>query len=149
VLSFCLLASVAAAEGQYSGTVESFGDGVLVVKTTKGGTGHWKVVPTTQISGSKSFRAGDWVSLEVEKSGHLISLTFEERPSARAGVIKKIQGKVLSVRSGNDVEDWNIMQTTLLSGLSVKDLTVGDAIGAKLYKNHNLAELHVTKSGAK
>jgi aspartate 1-decarboxylase len=56
---------------------------------------------------------------------------------------------VLSVHSGSKVENWNLMETTLLNGVAAADLQVGDEIGVKLYKNHNLAELRVIKSGVK
>jgi hypothetical protein len=56
---------------------------------------------------------------------------------------------VLSVHSGSDIENWNLKQTTILNGVSRADLQVGDEIGVKLYKNHNLAELRVIKSGVK
>ena len=147
LLSLTLAPSAARAEGQYYGTVESYGDGVLVVKTTKHSMGHWKVVPATQVSGS--IKPFDWVFVDLGGSGHIKELRFEERPTPHAGVIKEIKGKVLFVRSGNSVEEWNLAPTTLLSGVSESDLGVGDSIGVKLYKNHNLAQIRVVKKSAK
>ncbi len=147
VSSLSLAASVARADEHFYGTVESFGDGAVVLKTAKHSTGHWTIDAATTRTGS--IEAGDWVFVEVETSGHLKTLRFEERPTPHAGVIQKIHGQVLSVHSGSDIENWNLKQTTILNGVSREDLKVGDEIGVKLYKNHNLAELRIVKSGVK
>jgi hypothetical protein len=147
IVSCFLAASAARADENFYGTVESFGGGTVVVKTTKHSTGHWTIDATTQRTGS--IEAGDWVFVEVETSGHLKTLRFEERPTPHAGVIQKIHDQVLWVHSGSDIENWNLKQTTIMNGVSRADLQVGDEIGVKLYKNHNLAELRVIKSGVK
>jgi hypothetical protein len=147
ILSCFLAASAARADENFYGTVESFGGGTVVLKTTKHSTGHWTIDATTKRT--SSIEAGDWVFVEVETSGHLKTLRFEERPTPHAGVIQKIHDQVLSVHSGSDIENWNLKQTTILNGVSRADLQVGDEIGVKLYKNHNLAELRVIKSGVK
>jgi hypothetical protein len=147
IVSCFMVASVARADDHFYGTVEAFGDGNVVVKTTKHSTGHWKIDAATERTGS--IEVGDWVFVEVETSGHLKTLRFEERPTAHAGVIQKIHEKVLSVHSGSDIENWNLTETTILNGVARADLKVGDEIGVKLYKNHNLAELRVIKSGVK
>ena len=142
-----LPASVARVDEHYYGTVEGFGEGRVMVKTTKHSTGHWKIDAATERTGS--IEVGDWVFVEVETSGHLKTLRFEERPTAHAGVIQKIHDKVFSVHSGPNIENWNLTETTMLNGVALADLKVGDEIGVKLYKNHNLAELRVIKSGVK
>jgi hypothetical protein len=146
-LSCSLAASVARADDHFYGTVEAFGGGKVIVKTTKHSTGHWTLDAATEKTGS--VKVGDWVFVEVETSGHLKILRFEERPTAHAGVIQKIHEKVLSVHSGSDMVNWNLTETTMLNGVALADLKVGDEIGVKLYKNHNLAELRVIKSGVK
>ena len=139
--------SAARADGDYYGTVLSYADGTLVVKTTKHSTGHWKVDAATRVN--RAVREGDWVFVRVETSGHITELQFEERPAPRSGVIKEIHDNVLTVRSGNGAEEWNLTETTILTDVARSDLAVGDNVGAKLYKNHNLAEIRVIKSGAK
>lgn len=146
-LSFSLFASVARADDHFYGTVEGFGGGNIIVKTTKHSTGHWTIDAATEKTGS--IEVGDWVFVEVETSGHLKVLRFEERPTPHAGVIQKIHKNVLSVHSGSDIVNWNLTETTILNGVTRADLNVGDEIGVKLYKNHNLAELRVVKSGVK
>jgi len=147
ILSLSLAASVARAEGLFYGRVESYGGGELVVKTTKHSTGHWTVTPETRVTGS--IRRGDWVAVELGAGGHIKDLRLEEHPAGRAGVIKKIQGKVLTVHSGPNMETWNLTDETLMDGVAASDLAVGDEIGAKLYKNHNLAEIRLVKKGVK
>ena len=146
-LSFFLVQSAACADGEYYGTVESFGDGAVVIKTTKHSTGHWKVDDTTKVT--SPVKEADWVFVKVETSGHVTNLRFEERPTIHSGVIQKIHDNVLTVHSGPNFEDWNLKETTILSGIARADLAVGDEIGVKLYKNHNLAEIRVIKSGVK
>ena len=146
-LSFFLVQSAACADGEYYGTVESFGDGSVVIKTTKHSTGHWKVDDTTKVT--SPVKEADWVFVKVETSGHVTNLRFEERPTIHSGVIQKIHDNVLTVHSGPNFEDWNLKETTILSGIARADLAVGDEIGVKLYKNHNLAEIRVIKSGVK
>jgi hypothetical protein len=133
-----------AAEGSYYGTVEGFDGNQVVIKTTKHSTGHWKMDAATHQEGS--FQTGDWVFAEIEASGHVRVLRFEERPTTHAGVIQKIHNQVLTVHSGPNLETWNLKETTLLEGVAAADLQVGDELGAKLYKNHNLATLRVIKT---
>ena len=94
-------------------------------------------------------KEADWVFVKVETSGHVTNLRFEERPTIHSGVIQKIHDNVLTVHSGPNLEDWNLKETTIMSGIARADLAVGDEIGVKLYKNHNLAEIRVIKSGVK
>lgn len=47
------------------------------------------------------------------------------------------------------MEKWNLTETTLTEGISASEVTLGDQIGVKLYKNHNLAEIRVIKRGVK
>ena len=135
----------AGAEEGYYGTVETFDGSQLVLKTTKHSTGHWKVDGATHLEGSA--RAGDWVYAFVTGSGHVNTLRFEERPTPHAGVIQKIHNQELTVHSGPNLETWNLKETTLFDGVRLSDLQVGDEIGVKLYKNHNLATLRVIKTG--
>lgn len=137
--------AVQAGEGSYYGTVEGFDGNQVVIKTTKHSTGHWKMDAATHQEGS--VQAGDWVFADVEASGHVRMLRFEERPTTHAGVIQKIHNQVLTVHSGPNLETWNLKETTLLDGVAQADLQVGDEIGVKLYKNHNLATLRVIKRG--
>jgi hypothetical protein len=130
---------------KFYGTVESIDDSSVVVKTTKHSTDHGKIDADTKTIGS--IKVGDWVFLEVKSSGHVKTLKLEERPAGRAGVIKEIHGIVLTVHSANRIEKWNLVETTLLDDVARGDLSPGDEIGAKLYKNHNLAELRVIKHG--
>ena len=146
-LSFFLVQSAARADGEYYGTVESFDGGAVVIKTTKHSTGHWKVDDTTKVN--QPVREADWVFVKVETSGHVTDLRFEERPTPHSGVIEKIHDNVLTVHSGPNIEHWNLMETTILDGVARADLAVGDEIGVKLYKNHNLAKIRVIKSGVK
>jgi hypothetical protein len=147
ILSLFALAAIAQADDQFYGSVESFDGGSIVVKTTKHSTGNWKVDSATKVS--VSVEAGDWVSVHVATSGHVQSLKFEERPTAHAGVIKEIKDNVLRVHSGPDMVNWNLTETTQFSGITRADLAVGDEIGVKLYKNHNLATVRVIKTGVK
>jgi hypothetical protein len=141
----CLACSLAHAEGGYYGTVEGFDGNQVVVKTTKHSTGHWKIDAATHQEGSA--QAGDWVYVVVETSGHVTTLRVEDHPTVHAGVIQKIHNQVLTVHSGPNIETWNLKETTLLDGVAAADLQVGDEIGVKLYKNHNLATLRVVKTG--
>jgi len=115
-LSFFLVQSVARADGEYYGTVESFGDGAVVIKTTKHSTGHWKVDDTTKVT--SPVKEADWVFVKVETSGHVTNLRFEERPTIHSGVIQKIHDNVLTVHSGPNLEDWNLKETTIMSGIA-------------------------------
>ncbi len=139
--------ALCAEEGHYYGVVESYGGGMIVVKTIQKSTGHWKVDSATRVTGSIAH--ADWVFVEVEKSGHVRVLRFEERPTPHSGVVKEVHGKVLSVHSGQNIEKWNLTETTITSGISDSDVTVGDQISVKLYKNHNLAEIRLIKRGVK
>jgi len=76
-------------------------------------------------------------------------LRVEERPTGHAGVIQSIHDHVLSVHSGPNIENWNIMETTIMNGAARSEVKAGDEIGVKLYRNHNLAELRVIRSGAR
>jgi len=147
VLPLFLSTFAARADEQCYGTVESYGGGTVVIRTTKHSTGHWKVNATTKVIGS--IEPGDWVAADVEASGHVKSLRFEERPTAHGGVVKKVNGRVLSVKSGANIENWNLTETTIMSGVSEAEVTVGDELGVKLYKNHNLAEVRLIKRGVK
>jgi len=133
------------ADDGYYGTVESFDGSQLVMKTTKHSTGHWKVDGATRLAGS--VQAGDWVYAFVATSGHVNTLRYEERPTPHAGVIQNIHNQVLTVHSGPNIETWNLKETTLFDGVTASGLQVGDEIGVKLYKNHNLATLRVIKTG--
>ena len=147
LLVLCAFAGAARADDHFYGTVESINKNSVVVKTTKHSTDHAKIDASSNLTGH--IVAGDWVYLEVETSGHVLVLRLEEHPAPRAGIIKEIKGEELFVRSGNDTENWNLKETTLLNGISRSDLKVGDEIGAKVYKNHNLAEVRLIKSGGK
>ncbi|HET6440503.1 MAG TPA: hypothetical protein VFG59_20755 [Anaeromyxobacter sp.] len=143
---FALLASgsVRAEEGYY-GLVESYGDGLLVVRTTQHSVGHWRVDGTTRVTGSVA--PLNWVFVEVERSGHVRLLRSEERPTTHVGVVKAVRGPVLTVRSGNSTENWNVTQETILPGPS--DFAVGDEVAVHVYRNHNLAEVRILKRGVK
>jgi len=145
--SALLLAAVARADEQFYGSVESFDGSSLVVKTTKHSTGHWKMDANSRVTGA--VETADWISVHVAASGHVISLAVEEHPTPHAGVIKEIKGNVLRVHSGPDLVNWNLADTTQLADVKRADLAVGDEIGVKLYKNHNLATLRVIKTGVK
>jgi len=141
----CLMlfaSALRAEEGHYYGIVESFGGGEVVVKTTQHSTGHWKIGPESRIEGS--IARFDWVGVQLGRAGFVAVLRFEERPAGRAGVVHGIHGRVLTVRSGSDTETWNLTEETIGAGEGV---AVGDEIGARLYRNHNLAEIHVIKHG--
>ena len=133
------------ADSTYYGRVESFDGSHLVLKTTQHSTGNWTIDPKTHCEGS--VQAGDWVFADVETSGHVKILRFEERPTAHVGVIQKIHDRVLTVHSGPNIENWNLKETTLLDGVAQADLRPGDEIAVKLYKNHNIATLKVVRSG--
>jgi hypothetical protein len=135
----------AAAVRRFYGVVESYGGGQIVMKTTQHSTGTWKVDRATQVTGA--IREYDWVSVEVEKSGHVTSLQLEEHPTLHGGVVKAISGNgvVLTVHSGPNMESWNKVETTL----GDRDVAVGDEIGVKVYSNHNLAYVQIIKHGVK
>ena len=145
IASFLLLLAVIAipkecfADTGYYGVVESYGNGEVVIRTTAHSRGTWQIDGATRIAGG--IAPGDWVFAEVLTSGHVTTLRFEERPTGHSGVITKINGDVLLVRSGNGTEQWNVVDTTGLSGVERGGLRRGDQIGVKLYKNRNLAEL--------
>src|SRR5271157_1441888 len=85
----------------------------------------------------------------VETSGHVKTLRVEEVPAQRSGVVKEVRGIVLVVRSGNGEETWNVTPLTILTGIERGQFQPGDEIGARLYKNHNLAEVRLIKRGVK
>jgi hypothetical protein len=125
----------------YYGVVESYGGGQVVVKTTKHSTGTWTVDSATKVEGS--IAKYDWVFVDVSVSGHVAVLRFEQRPTGRAGVVKVIQNRVLTVHSGNSMEKWNVTDSTL----GDTAVAVGDEIGCKVYSNRNLAEVTIIKHG--
>ena len=149
-LVFCatlLLAALSAyADTNGYGLVESYGNGQVVIRM-ENATGTWTVDKETRISGS--IAVADWVSFNVATSGHVRSLKVEEVPAGRSGVVKEVRGIVLVVRSGNGQETWNVTPLTILNGIDRGQFQPGDEIGAKLYKNHNLAELTHIKRGVK
>jgi hypothetical protein len=146
ILSLCVMGSaLSAAETLYYGNVESYGGGQIVVKTTQHSTGTWKVDSATTVTGS--VHKWNWVSAMVETSGHVQVLKVEESPTGHSGIVKAINGVVLSVMSGNAMENWNRVETTLGDGCSPSDVAVGDVIGVELYKNHNLAAIRIIKHG--
>jgi hypothetical protein len=147
LLLFLAGSGLCAEEGHFYGVVESFGGGRIVVRTTEKSTGHWKVDSATRVTGSVAH--ADWVFVEVERSGHVRVLRFEERPTPHSGVVKEVHGRVLSVHSGPNMETWNLTETTITEGISASDVTVGDQIAVKLYRNHNLAEIRVIKRGVR
>ena len=147
IVSLLLTCTAIRAQERGYGVVESYGRGMVVVRTNQKSTGHWKIDSATRITGS--IAPGDWVFVEVERSGHVSILRFEERPTAHSGVVKEIQGKILSVRSGSSTERWNLAETTIASGISASEIQVGDEVAVKVYKNHNLAEIRVIKHGIK
>jgi hypothetical protein len=79
----------------------------------------------------------------VENSGHVTALQLEEHPTGHGGVVKAINGVVLTVHSGNSMESWNVVKTTL----GDTGVAIGDDIGVKVYSNHNLAYIHIIKHG--
>lgn len=127
----------------YYGVVASYGNGEIVIRTTAHSVGHWKVDRSTHVTGG--IEAGDWVFAEVEPSGHVTTLRFEERPAPRAGTIASVNGAALSVRSGSGAEEWNVVETTEVIGIARDQLRRGDNISVKLYKNHNMAELRLIR----
>jgi hypothetical protein len=70
-----------------------------------------------------------------------------EKPAGRSGVVKEVKGEVLLVRSGSGQETWNVTPETMLSGIERGQFQKGDEVSAKLYKNHNLAEIALLKRG--
>jgi hypothetical protein len=137
------MAVYAQAKGYY-GVVQSYGEGSIVIVMAHS-TGHWTVDSSTRITGA--IAVADWVYADVATSVHVIALRMEERPAGRAGVVKEVRGEVLVVRSGNGQETWNVTPETMLNGIERGQFQPGDAVTAKLYKNHNLAELTLTKRG--
>ncbi len=138
-----VVSTVAFADGGYYGAVDYFGNGGIGIRTTAHSFGHWQVDGRTRISGN--VRPGDWVFAQVETSGRVSALRFEERPSPHSGVIIRIQGPALFVRSGNGTEEWNVVETTKLSGIAPGTLRRGDGIGVQLYGNHNMEELRLIR----
>jgi len=130
-----------ASNGHYYGVVESYGGGQVVVKTTKHSTGTWTVDASTKVEGS--IEKYDWVFVELGQGGHVAVLRFEERPTGHAGVVKQINNHVLTVHSGNSMEHWNLVDSTL----GDTAVAVGDEIGCRVYGNHNLAEITIIKHG--
>jgi hypothetical protein len=141
---FLSLAAYAEVKGY--GLVESFGDGAIVVRL-ENSTGHWAVDKATKITGAVA--VADWVYVDVETSGHVKTLKVEEVPAGRSGVVKEVKGEVLVVRSGSGEQTWNVTPLTMLSGIDRGQFQPGDEIGAKLYKNHNLASVTLIKRGVK
>jgi len=146
-LSLLVFAGSARADETFYGTVESYGGGTIVVHTTKHSVGTWKTDGTTKITGA--IEALDWVFVDVETSGHVRTLRMEEKPTQHSGVVKEVKGKVLAVHSGPNMENWNLTETTIMNGIAAADVAVGDEIGVRLYKNHNLAEVKLIKHGVK
>jgi hypothetical protein len=138
------LATAAFAELTGYGVVESFAGGKIVIHLAKS-TGTWEVDAKTMITGG--VEVADWVYVEVETSGHVKVLRFEERATRRAGVIKSVAGVVLQIHSGNTVEPWNLTPTTVVTGVERNALQPGDEVGYAVYKNHNIATLKFIKSG--
>lgn len=130
----------------YYGVVQSYGGGSIVIVMANS-TGHWTVDSGTHITGA--IAVADWVYADVATSGHVNVLKFEERPAGRSGVVKEVRGIVLVVRSGNGQETWNVTPETMLTGIERGQFQPGDEISAKLYKNHNLAEIVLIKRGVK
>jgi hypothetical protein len=149
ILAFTILSlfltgtAFGAGDGHYYGVVESYGGGQVVVKTTQHSTGTWTVDSSTKVEGSVA--KFDWVFVEVGQGGHVTVLKFEEHPTSRAGVVKSIKDRVLTVHSGNNMENWNVVDTTL----GDTGVAVGDEIGCKVYSNHNLAEVTIIKHGVR
>ena len=147
LLALALAGSASSAPpGHYYGVVESFGGGEVVLRTTQHSTGHWRVDGSTRVTGA--VMAWDWAFVEVEPSGHVKVLRSEEHATPRSGVVKEVHGNVLTDHSGNAMERWNLVETTLASGVEPGDLHPGDAVGVKVFKNHNLAEVRLVKRGA-
>lgn len=139
-LLICIaIPTVCFADNGYYGVVESYGNGEVVIRTTAHSRGTWQVNSATRIIGG--ITAGDWVFAQVLTTGHVATLRFEERPTVHSGVVVGVDGNVLSVRSGNGTEQWNVVETTSLSGVERGTLRRGDQISVKRYGNHNLAEL--------
>lgn len=144
LLSFFLARpAFSATEGHFYGVVESYGGGQLVVHTTKHSTGDWKVGPGTRIEGS--IAKYDWVFVELGKGGHVALVRFEERPTGRAGIVKNVHERALTVHSGATMEHWNVTDATL----GDTHLEIGDEVSVKVYANHNLAEIAVLKHGVR
>jgi hypothetical protein len=134
-------ASESSADRGYYAVVAYYAGGTIEIRTTAHSVGHWRVDGATRIVGG--IAQGDWVFADVEPSGHVHFLRFEERPTVRSGVVVEVQGAALFVRSGTGAEEWNVVETTALIGIAPGQFRRGDHIGVKLYRNHNLAELQL------
>ena len=144
VLALSSAISVQAAGGEkYSGLVESFGGGKIVVKTTSHSTGTWILDVNTKVVGNVA--KYDWVTVELGKSGHAALVHFDERPTGESGVVKGIRNRILTIKSGSNFTDWNVTPETL----GDTTVAVGDEIKVKIYRNHNLAEITIIKHGVK
>ena len=136
--------SIAAADTKgYYGVVESYGDGKVVIRTKEKSVGTWTVDAKTKVEGK--VEADDWVHADVEPSGHITKLVSEEHATAYAGVIEGVKGNVLTVKSANESRSWNLTPETAVRGAERGALKAGDNIKAKVYKNHNLAEVMFVK----
>jgi len=145
--SILLATTPATADQTFYGVVESYGNGEIVVRTANS-TGHWKVDGGTRVAGTEGFQPSDWVHVDVEPSGHLRALTFEERPTTFSGVVKTVSGAVLSVRSGESTYQWNIVPTTGFHGVEKGQVAAKDEVLVRVYRNHNLADLQLLKHNA-
>ncbi len=142
-----VVATAAFADVQGYGVVESYGKGQIVIHLADGSTGTWSVDKATAIKGG--IEIADWVFADVEVSGHVKTLRFEERATRRGGVIKSVKGIVLTIHSGSTVENWNVTTATFLDGVDQNALVPGDELAFATYKNHNIATLKVVKTGVK
>ena len=128
----------------YYGVVEAYGGGEIVIRTTANSVGHWKIDDKTVVRGE--VRVSDWVGAQVELSGRVRFLSFQDRPAPRSGIIQAVDGSALTVRSGTGAEKWFLVATTGYHGVERGRLRAGDEIGALLYKSRNLAEVTLIKA---
>ena len=142
-----LLAAGAWADVTGYGILQSFGNGQLFIRLSDQSTGNWTYDKNTHITGG--MQATDWVYVDVEPSGHVKTLRVEEVAAQRGGVVKQVKGNVLMVKSGSAEENWNVTPITILQGIEAGQFQPGDEIAARLYKNHNLAEVRLIKRGMK
>ncbi|MDR3415102.1 MAG: hypothetical protein P4L83_02855 [Nevskia sp.] len=129
----------------YYGVVDSYADGSVTIRTTGHSTGHWQVDRASHLNGGPS--PGDWVYADVDGSGHVDTLRIEEHPIGHTGVVWQVHGGTLTVRSGNGLETWNMVETTTVSGVDRSLFAVGDEVALRGYSNHNLADVRLIKRG--
>ena len=129
------------------GILQSFGNGQVVIRLADQSTGNWTIDKSTRVTGG--LQATAWVYVDVEPSGHVKALRVEEVAAQRGGVVKQVKGIVLVVKSGSGEETWNVTPITILQGIDAGRFQPGDEIAARLYKNHNLAEVRLIKRGVK